>query len=312
MAQHRCAALLLAGLALLAGCAAAEPAADRRAGAATQPAGRWAQQDHWLPVTEAGGTVRLILGRSCHPGGEGAKRLAVINHGKSPVAAEVAAYVPPSCESEAVRWFLDRGLATFIPVRRGFGATGGTMAERYPTCAPSRDYTVGSLEAARDIRAAITYATTLPGIAPDHVVVVGQSAGGLAAIALSSQHDARVAALVNMAGGDGGHLNRVANAVCEPPALIRAAARFGTTARAPMLWVYTANDSYFSPGLVETMHRAYTGAGGRAQLASLPAWGSDGHILFFARGGSAVWGPLVEPFLGLKPLAPAGSALRRN
>ena len=312
MARRRCAAVLLAALALLAGCAAAEPAADRRAGAATQPAGRWAQQDHWLPVTEANGTVRLILGRSCHPGGQGARRLAVINHGKSPIAAEVAAYVPPACESEAVRWFLERGLATFIPVRRGFGATGGTMAERYPACAPSRDYTAGSLEAARDIRAAITYATTLPGIAPDQVVVVGQSAGGLAAIALASQNDTRVAALVNMAGGDGGHLNRMANAVCEPPALIRAAARFGATARAPMLWVYTANDSYFSPGLVETMHRAYTGAGGRAQLASLPAWGNDGHILFFARGGSAVWGPLVEPFLGLKPMAPAASALRRN
>ena len=269
MAPRRWAALLLA---VLAGCAAAEsgptPMADRRAGVATPPTGRWAEQYHWLPVTETNGTARLILGRSCHPGGAGARRLVVINHGKSAIAAEVAAYVPPACETEAVRWFLERGLAVFIPVRRGFGASGGVMAERYPVCAPSRDYTVGSLEAARDIRAAITYATSLPGIAPDQVVVVGQSAGGLGAIALSSQNDARVSALVNMAGGDGGHLNRVANAVCEPPALIRAAARFGTTARAPTLWVYTANDSYFSPGLVETMHRAYVGAGGQAR----PGW----------------------------------------
>ncbi len=313
MTRRRCAALLLAIVALLGGCAAAE----RRPGPATQPTGRWAQQDHWLPVTGADGSVRLILGRSCHPGGpdpggQAAKRLVVINHGKSPLAAEVAAYIPPTCESEAVRWFLERGLATFIPVRRGFGATGGTMPERYPVCAPSRDYTIGSLEAARDIRAAITYATARPGIAPDHVVVVGQSAGGLAAIALASQNDPGVTALVNMAGGDGGHLNRVAHAVCEPPALIRAAARFGTTARAPMLWVYTANDSFFSPALAEAMHRAYTGAGGQARLASLPPWGSDGHFLVFARGGSAVWGPLVEPFLGLKPLASAASALRRN
>lgn len=316
MARPRWAALLLGTVVLLSACAATGPAAtplaDRRPGAASAPAGRWAQQDHWLPVAEPGGTTRLIYGRSCHPGGAGVRRLVVINHGKSPVAAERAAYVPPSCESEAVQWFLERGLAVFIPVRRGFGASGGTMPEGYPTCAPSRDYAAGAREAARDIRAAITYATALPGIAASEVAVVGQSAGGLAAIAFSSLNDPRVTAVVNMAGGDGGRLNRVANAVCEAPALLRAIAGFGATARVPTLWIYTANDSYFAPELAQSMHRAYTEAGGQARLASLPAWGDDGHILFFARGGSAVWGKLVEPFLGLAPLPTPASSLRRN
>ena len=306
------AALLLA---VLAGCAAPGPGqipvAERRAGPVDAPAGRWAQQYHWLPVAEAGGAARLILARTCRPQGERVVRLVVINHGKSPLSSEVAAYAPPSCEAEQVRWFLERGFAVVLPVRRGFGGSGGVMAERYPTCAPSRDYAVGALESARDIRAAISYATALPGVVGDQVVVVGQSAGGLGVIALSSLNDARVAALVNMAGGDGGHLNRVAHAVCEPQALVRAVGRFGTSARTPMLWVYTANDSYFAPELAAAMHRAYVAGGGQAQLASLPAWGTDGHVLFSGRGGSAVWGKLVENFLRLPVAAVGGSVLAR-
>jgi len=78
-----------------------------------------------------------------------------------------------------------------------------------------------------------------------------------------------------------------------------------------MLWVYTANDSYFAPPLAEAMHRAYVEAGGVAELAQLQAWGTDGHLLFTSRGGSAVWGPLIEAFLGLAPRPAALSSLAR-
>jgi dienelactone hydrolase len=308
--------LLAALLLAVAACSASGPAniplAERRPGPIDAAEGRWAQQFHWVPVVEAGGARRLILARTCRPPREGARRLVVINHGKSPVAAETAALVPASCETEAVRWFLDRGFAVILPLRRGYGASVGPMAERYPACAPSRDYTAGALETARDIRAAIAYATTLPGIAPDRVVVVGQSAGGLGTVALSSLNEPRIAALVNMAGGDGGHFNRVALAVCEKPALLRAMARFGSTARVPMLWVYAANDSYFDPDLARAMHRAYVAAGGQARLEAVPAWGTDGHLMFAGRGGSSVWGPLVEGYLGLKANSVAGSTLVRH
>lgn len=310
--RRRAAAWPLLGLllALLAACTTPTPAPPR-AGPADQAGGRWAEQTHFLPVTEAGGATRLIYARTCRPPGPQARRLVVINHGKAPQAALRAAYRPPACEAEAVRWFLERDFAVILPVRRGYGASGGVLAERYPACAPSRDYAVGALETARDIRAAIAYGTALPGVQPDGVVVVGQSAGGLGTIALSSLNPPKVAALVNMAGGDGGHLNQVPHAVCQPPALVRAAGQFGATARQPMLWIYTANDSFFGPELAASMHRAHVAAGGRAQLAQLPAWGTDGHALFFGRGGSAVWGPLVEGFLGLAPRAMVGSALAR-
>ena len=290
----------------MAGCAAEAPAL-RAPGPLGRPEGAWAQQYHAVPVAGP----RLILARLCRPPGDAPRRLAVLNHGKPVTTAEIEALTLPSCEAEQVRWFLERGFAVILPLRRGYGASGGPVAERNPTCAASRDYVPSATESARDIRAAIDYATALPGILPDKVVVVGQSAGGLGTVALASLNDRRIASLASMAGGDGGHLNRVPGAVCQPQALIAAMARFGATAKAPMLWVYTANDSYFAPTLAAAMHRAYTAAGGRAELAALPAWGRDGHILFTGRGGSAIWGPLMERFLGLKPRAAAASALAR-
>lgn len=296
---------LWALLFVLAACAEAPPPLHAP-GPLDRPEGPWAQQHHAVPVEG-----RLIFARLCRPAGDGPKRLAVLNHGKPVTAAEIAAFTLPSCEAEQVRWFLERGFAVLLPLRRGYGASGGALAERNPTCAPTRDYVPGAMETAKDIRAAIDYATHLPGILPEKVVVVGQSAGGLGTVALASLNDRRVAALASMAGGDGGHLNRVPGAVCQPQALEAAMARFGATARAPMLWVYTANDSYFAPGLAAAMHRAYTAAGGRAEFHALPSWGRDGHLLFTSRGGSATWGPLMERFLALPPRAAAASALAR-
>ncbi len=100
-----------------------------------------------------------------------------------------------------------------------------------------------------------------------------------------------------MAGGRGGWAGGRANAVCDQPSLLEAAAAFGRTARLPTLWIYTANDSFFGPGLATALHQAFTQAGGRADLVAMPAFGADGHGLFFGPGGSAVWGPVVEGFL---------------
>ena len=288
-------------VALLTACTTADPAdtppGSRIAGPIGTPDGPWREQFHWLPVTEASGAARLILARVCWPSGAALHRLALINHGKSPSAADRAALRPAACTAQAVRWFLARDFVVVLPLRRGYGSTGGRLAEAYPACSASRDYAAGALETARDMQAAITYATALPGVRRDAVVVVGQSAGGLGTIALSSLNDPRIAGLVNMAGGDGGRLNNFANTVCQPPALVRAAGQFGARGRTPMLWIYTANDSYFAPALAAAMHQAYVAGGAAATLRQVPAFGADGHSLFLGAGGSAVWGPLVERFV---------------
>ena len=106
-----------------------------------------------------------------------------------------------------------------------------------------------------------------------------------------------LAAVINFAGGrrwrkPGGEDIRAAD---SENALVAAYRTLGAQARVPMLWIYAANDSYFGPDLARRMHEAFTAAGGRAQLTSLPAFGDDGHHLFSR--GIAVWTPLVDEFL---------------
>jgi hypothetical protein len=79
--------------------------------------------------------------------------------------------------------------------------------------------------------------------------------------------------------------------------LADAAGHFGKTARTPMLWIYTENDSYFAPSIAHAMYRSFTSAGGVASLEQPGPYDSDGHKLFFGAGGSAIWGPLVERYL---------------
>ena len=279
--------LVAAGLALLAGCAGA-----------TEPAAPPAVSDrtHWVPVVDAAGTTRMMLARVCRPDAAGPLPVAVINHG-SPVTPGLRRDMrPASCDSEPARWFLARGYLVMFPLRRGYGASGGGLAESSGPC-ERPDYVRAGIESARDVDAAVRYAISLPNVRRDRAVVVGQSLGGWATLAYAAEPHPEVAALISMAGGRGGHAHAEAYANCRPDLLVAAAGAFGRTARTPMLWVYAENDSWFPPDLVRAMYAAFTGAGGRAVLAQPNFDGGDGHALFYGPGGSRVWGPLVAAYL---------------
>lgn len=267
--------------------------AARSVGPITEEKGPWREQDHWIPVE---GTRQVILMRLCRPAGSNPARLVVANHGSPPSSAQRPNMAPWSCEQRAISWFLTRGYAVALPLRRGYGASVGTWAETYGSCRDP-NFVAGGTETARDIRSAIAYATSQPGIRRDGVVVVGQSAGGWGSLALAAGNPPEVAAIVNMAGGRGGRVDNLPNNNCRADVLATSAGRFGQTARIPSLWVYTANDSFFSPSLAGAMHQNYVQAGGVADFRALPGFGQDGHGLFTAVGGPQIWGPLVEAFL---------------
>lgn len=255
----------------------------------TDPASR--SQLHWIPQGDM-----LLLTRICRPDGAGPFRLAVISHGRAPTSSGRAKLRPISCGSETVRWFTARGFAVISPIRRGYGETGGRDVE-WAACNEARDYAATARIAGRAIGAAIAYAATLPDIRRDHIVLVGQSAGGIATVAYASDPAPQVSAVINMAGGNGGHMHGRNNENCHPELLARAAGGFGASSRLPELWVYAANDSYFDPAIATAMHAAFVRAGGKAELIQPGPFGSDGHRLFWGKGGSAIWGPMVDAYL---------------
>ncbi len=250
-------------------------------------------QEHRVLVPVAG---TQIFTRLCLPPQGATAALVLINHGSPASADRRPAVTPAACGAEAVQWFLARGHAVGLPLRRGYGENGGRWAESYGRC-DTPDFRAGGLETARDIEATLEILAARPDVPRGPAIIVGQSAGGWGAMALASRNPPGVQAYVNMAGGRGGWRNGQANNNCSPAALVRAAGEFGATARASMLWVYTANDSFFDPDLAARMHTAFTAAGGQARLLALGPYGRDGHSLFFSGGGAATWGPLVTEFL---------------
>ncbi len=266
---------------------------DQTPGPQAEPKGSLREQLHLIPAGQTqSGAPWLMATNVFRPQGDGPFPLVVINHG-SPGPKDLSSY------PQATRWFVERGFAVALPTRRGYGRTAGSRGpDDLSSCKrnPRPNYLQVGMATADDIQTTIDYMRALPYVKPDGTVVVGQSAGGWGTMALSSRNPAGVAAMINFAGGRLGREN------CDVPSEIAAAGRYGETARLPMLWIYTENDSLFPPAESREFHAAYTKAGGIADYKLLPAFGEDGHN-FFARGGD-LWSPLVESYLKARNALP--------
>jgi dienelactone hydrolase len=257
------------------------------------PEGQRMREQLWLvPGGDAAVALRATVFR---PAGAITERhpLVVINHGTSEsnrMSVSMPVYYWLS------RWFIDRGFAVVLPQRRGHGATGGTLVESVGDCAHPDHYRSGVI-AAQDVGAAVDFMARQPFVDPTRVLVVGVSTGGWASLALASQRPDLMAAVVNIAGGRGGHAFGRKNSVCGADELVHAAHEFARTARAPTLWLYAKNDSYFGPGLAAKMAAAWKDGGGKIEYDALPSYGDDGHDIVDDRAGWALWGDTLDQFL---------------
>ena len=238
------------------------------------------------------------------PEGDGPFPLIVINHGKSPGDARLQ---PRYRSIVAARQFVRRGYVVMLPMRGGFSRSTGSYVRGGCNIAGN------GLAQADDVRAALDYAVRLPYVDRQKMIVVGQSHGGLATLALGTAPYPGVVGLVNFAGG-----LRLENCSGWESGLVAAFGEYGASNRLPTLWFYGDNDSYWSATTIAEMYSRYTGAGGKARLVSVGAFKSDSHKLFADRDGLPIWWPEVEKFLfelGLPtrsvPLLSGDAATRR-
>jgi dienelactone hydrolase len=249
-----------------------------------------------------------VLAYLVRPVGAGPFPLVVMNHGVS-LDPKERSFFPLVEFRDAAHWFAHHGYMVIAPVGPGYGGGGLDLPERglyglffsgIGNCTNPNFRDPGLAIAALDNRV-IDYMTRQNLIVPDKVVVVGQSAGGWASIALSSLNPAPVRAIIAFAAGRGGHVDGKPNNNCAPDKLVAATGEFGRTSRVPMLWIYASNDTYFGPELSRRMHGAFTAAGGKAEYHLLPAFGSDGHFLIDSPDAVPIWAPLVSRFLDQHP-----------
>ena len=235
----------------------------------------------WLvPSPDFGPPQHALLFR---PPGDGPFPLALIAHATTQNALRRAQMPQPEYRALATL-LVARGFAVLVPERPGHGATGGKYLEDQGGC-DEADYAKSGRATADAIAAAIGFVRKQPFIRTEGMVVIGHSAGGWGALALASEAQKDVAAIITFAPGRGGHANDFPNHVCAPHTLISAAAEFGKTARVPVTWLVAANDSYFSPTLSRQLADAFRRAGGKVDFRVLGAYGSEGHWLAETEGG---------------------------
>ncbi len=219
--------------------------------------------------------------------------LAIVSHGSPADPSRRPGMGIPTFQP-MTDWLLGRGYMVALPLRRGYGATGGPWAESYGRCnAP--DYYQAGLATAEDIMAVVDFLRERDQTKKLPALLVGWSAGGWGSLAAASRNPKNVPAVLNFAGGRGGGNSTVGN--CKPARLIADAGRYGTTARIPSLWLYGENDRFFDPSLSRSMFDAYVAGGAPAQYVPLPPFGHDGHRIFVTASARPLWQPAVERFL---------------
>lgn len=218
------------------------------------------------------------------PPGDGPFPVLFMNHGKSPGDAhkqDRARYVFISRE------FVKRGYAVVIPMRMGFAESGGDYVDRECNLEHNGEGQV------RSLAAAMAYVLKQPWADQAHLLIGGQSHGGLTAIAAGSHNIEGVRGVINFAGG----LHKD-NPRCDwQTSLTKAFGVFGGRSHIPSIWFYGENDQLFGPKLAADMYQAYTQAGGKAELVAFGPFKNNAHGMSSSRDGVAIWLPGVEHFL---------------
>ncbi|WP_250493844.1 alpha/beta fold hydrolase [Caballeronia sp. GAWG1-1] len=251
-----------------------------------------------VPMIEKGlfgDSRRELVATLYQPDGAGPFPLIVLSHGSPPdplnrVKTGRYRLIPQ------IRTFVEMGFAVIVPIRRGYGATGGTYAESTGKCATA-DYEASGNAAAQDILATIAYAKTQPQVDGNRIVLAGQSAGGFSSLAAASFDPHGVIAVLNFSGGRGGDPARHPTVPCAPDNMLRAITHFAGTVRVPVLWHYVENDQYFGPDYTRSWFNAFQQAGGQGQFVMEPPYGENGHGMFASRAAIPIWLPYVRNFL---------------
>lgn len=218
---------------------------------------------------------------------------AIINHGRStdPVLRRT---VTSARMGPVARYLVEKGFVVLVPIRIGYGASGGRDIESSGTC-DNKTYTPAYEAAARQSLAVIAHAKSLPYVASDRGIVMGTSFGGTTAIGIAAKQVPGVLAAMNFAGGGGGRPQTYPDDPCGPERMRALFAAYGATARIPTLWLYSENDRFWGRTWPREWFKAFVDRGGKGEFVKLPVYKSDGHPIF--TGNPEAWKPAFEAFV---------------
>lgn len=244
-----------------------------------------------VPATDA-----TIVVTSFRPQGAGPFPWIVLSHGTA-TTAEANRALGRYRPLHPVREWVKRGYAVLVPVRRGYGASGGErFSDAYGSCR-NPDFRRAGEGGAADLLATVAWAKAQGDLDPDRWLLVGQSAGGFASIYTASKRPAGLAAVLAFAPGRGGDPDKRRGEPCGSEQLAQLLASIAPQIAVPVLWFYAENDEYIGPRVQKLWFESFRAAGGRGELVVIaPFPGARGHGVFPAPAGKALWTPAVADF----------------
>jgi pimeloyl-ACP methyl ester carboxylesterase len=260
-----------------------------------------AQETRMVPVTVDGETVRLAMRVYAAPAPGPAPTL-VFNHGSTGRGNNPDAFSRPIDFPELARFFVARGWAVVMPARRGRGGSEGVYDEGFAAdresgyaCDPSRSIP-GADRALRDLEAAMKVILAMPFVDRTRVVIGGQSRGGILSVAYAGRRPEQVKGVINFVGGwlGGGRCTTASHV--NQALLVRGAPYPEET-----LWLYGADDVFYSLSHSWANFSAFQAAGGKGTFLEFPApapW--MGHQIV---AHPTLWGSRVEAYLKRRGLA---------
>ncbi len=247
---------------------------------------------HSVPVAAADANIVVT---SFRPRGAGPFPWIVHSHGTAGTVAENRAMGRNRNLGLARQW-VQRGYAVFVPVRRGYGASGGKFGDSYGGCSRA-DFRRAGEGAALDLLATVEWAKAQPDLDAKRWLLAGQSAGGFASIYTASKRPAGLAAVLAFAPGRGGRPDTHPGETCASDRMAELFAAIAPQIAVPVLWFYAENDEYIGPRVAKLWFESFRAAGGRGELVVAPPFPERrGHAVFSSPAGVPIWTAAVAAF----------------
>ena len=251
------------------------------------------EEVHRVPVSAAGAS---IVATSFRPDGKGPFPWIVLSHGTATTLQANRAIGRYRNTSLAHEWVL-RGYAVLVPVRRGYGASGGEkLGDDYGICGRP-DYRRAGEGAALDLLATVEWAKEQRDLDAKRWLLVGQSSGGFASIYTASKRPEGLVAVLAFSPGRGGDADKRPGEPCAPDRMAELFASIAPQVAVPVLWFYAENDQLIGPRVQKLWFESFRSAGGRGELVVAPPFPERrGHGLFPAPAGIPIWTATVGTF----------------
>lgn len=257
---------------------------------------------HSIPVADTGANIVVT---SFRPRGDGPFPWVVLSHGTA-VTREANLALGRNRNLPITSEWVNRGYAVFVPIRRGYGASGnaeGKLADSYGSCKRPNFAKAGEA-AALDLLTTVKWAKAQRDLDPKRWMLVGQSSGGFASIYTASKRPEGLMAVLAFSSGRGGNPDTRPSEPCASAELAQLFSDIAPKLNVPVLWFYAKNDEYIGPRVQKLWFDSFRNAGGKGELFVAPPFPERrGHGVFPSQKGIPIWTREVGKFFQSQKVA---------